>query len=404
MLWDMARFQNYDIRSPYNREAAQWSANQTTFRFPTDARPLRDVPGRPRAGRVAASRARARARGRAKMPEPASRSCILDMEIDFHRDPAPAPAGAPGRGDLPRLSSEGLGDASRSGPPMRPMTRPVSRPPIGLAPSDHPAPNRRSGGPWRLADSTSRSRDPSCLKYGRRGPRTARSRHRDADRTATLPRRRARVLDESPVRDLCGDISCSRSGVPKVRRPDRIGSRFEKNGHVGDLARGERRVRRRHRPREMTGIGPGRDDAETQQRRADRSRRLPDRASHRRSRRAVQARSRGRIGPEGTTIRELDRSGRGEARESCDPSAGRIRCRSRSPRDVQAIRRSALCAADAAVALSRNRPPTAWRWQRIRVTGHHAAAKAIRPGTAAAIGRPLQPAHRPLIDDPARQS
>ncbi len=42
MLWDMARFQNYDIRSPYNREAAQWAANQSTFRFPVDARPLRD--------------------------------------------------------------------------------------------------------------------------------------------------------------------------------------------------------------------------------------------------------------------------------------------------------------------------------------------------------------------------
>ena len=42
MLWDMARFQNYDIRSPYNREAAQWAANQSTFRFPVDVRPLRD--------------------------------------------------------------------------------------------------------------------------------------------------------------------------------------------------------------------------------------------------------------------------------------------------------------------------------------------------------------------------
>ena len=31
MLWDMARYHNYDIRSPYNREAALWVANQTTF-------------------------------------------------------------------------------------------------------------------------------------------------------------------------------------------------------------------------------------------------------------------------------------------------------------------------------------------------------------------------------------
>jgi ubiquitin-protein ligase len=43
MLWDMARFHNYDIRSPYNREAALWVANQTTYRFPLDARPLRDL-------------------------------------------------------------------------------------------------------------------------------------------------------------------------------------------------------------------------------------------------------------------------------------------------------------------------------------------------------------------------
>jgi ubiquitin-protein ligase len=43
MLWDMARFFNYDIRSPYNREAALWVAGQTTFRFPIDARPLRDL-------------------------------------------------------------------------------------------------------------------------------------------------------------------------------------------------------------------------------------------------------------------------------------------------------------------------------------------------------------------------
>jgi ubiquitin-protein ligase len=42
MLWDMARYYNYDIRSPYNREAALWAANQTTFAFPTDPRPLRD--------------------------------------------------------------------------------------------------------------------------------------------------------------------------------------------------------------------------------------------------------------------------------------------------------------------------------------------------------------------------
>ncbi len=43
MLWDMARYHNYDIRSPYNREAALWAARQSTFRFPLDTRPLRDL-------------------------------------------------------------------------------------------------------------------------------------------------------------------------------------------------------------------------------------------------------------------------------------------------------------------------------------------------------------------------
>jgi ubiquitin-protein ligase len=43
MLWDMLRYHNYDIRSPYNRESALWAAGQTEFRFPTDSRPLRDL-------------------------------------------------------------------------------------------------------------------------------------------------------------------------------------------------------------------------------------------------------------------------------------------------------------------------------------------------------------------------
>lgn len=51
MLWDMARYHNYDIRSPYNRDAALWVANQTTFKFPMDQRPLRDL--RAALGRVA---------------------------------------------------------------------------------------------------------------------------------------------------------------------------------------------------------------------------------------------------------------------------------------------------------------------------------------------------------------
>lgn len=42
MLWDMVRYQNYDVDSPYNREAAAWVRRQTQWRFPLDDRPVRD--------------------------------------------------------------------------------------------------------------------------------------------------------------------------------------------------------------------------------------------------------------------------------------------------------------------------------------------------------------------------
>lgn len=43
MLWDIVRYHNYDIRSPYNRDAALWAANQTSISFPVDGRALRDL-------------------------------------------------------------------------------------------------------------------------------------------------------------------------------------------------------------------------------------------------------------------------------------------------------------------------------------------------------------------------
>jgi hypothetical protein len=58
MLWDMLRYHNYDIRSPYNRDAALWVASQTAIRFPTDTRPLRDL--RAALGRVALGSTEAR--------------------------------------------------------------------------------------------------------------------------------------------------------------------------------------------------------------------------------------------------------------------------------------------------------------------------------------------------------
>jgi ubiquitin-protein ligase len=45
MLWDMIRYENYDVNSPYNREAALWAKTQQTFQFPLDRRALRDLHG-----------------------------------------------------------------------------------------------------------------------------------------------------------------------------------------------------------------------------------------------------------------------------------------------------------------------------------------------------------------------
>ena len=45
MLWDMIRYENFDVESPYNREAATWARLQEDFRFPLDDRPLRDRVG-----------------------------------------------------------------------------------------------------------------------------------------------------------------------------------------------------------------------------------------------------------------------------------------------------------------------------------------------------------------------
>ena len=42
MLWDMIRYKNFDVHSPYNREAALWARDQSTIEFPLDGRSLRD--------------------------------------------------------------------------------------------------------------------------------------------------------------------------------------------------------------------------------------------------------------------------------------------------------------------------------------------------------------------------
>ncbi len=42
MLWDMVRYENFDVESPYNRDAALWARSQQRYGFPVDGRPLRD--------------------------------------------------------------------------------------------------------------------------------------------------------------------------------------------------------------------------------------------------------------------------------------------------------------------------------------------------------------------------
>jgi hypothetical protein len=42
MLWDMIRYKNFDIGSPYNWDAAKWAQRQPKSRFPLDPRPIRD--------------------------------------------------------------------------------------------------------------------------------------------------------------------------------------------------------------------------------------------------------------------------------------------------------------------------------------------------------------------------
>jgi len=46
MLWDMIRYKNFDVESPYNRNASGWAKSQTQYLLPLDHRPLRDIVAR----------------------------------------------------------------------------------------------------------------------------------------------------------------------------------------------------------------------------------------------------------------------------------------------------------------------------------------------------------------------
>ena len=122
MLWDMARYHNYDIRSPYNRDAALWVANQTTFLFP-------DRP--PAAPRPPGGAGRERELGH---------DAIQEFRRRRHGWPAASPA-IGGRRPPRAAETAGIVVRGRPGPPVPRALRPrssASRLPSSRAPSCRP--------------------------------------------------------------------------------------------------------------------------------------------------------------------------------------------------------------------------------------------------------------------------
>jgi ubiquitin-protein ligase len=99
MLWEMARYQNYDLRSPYNRDAALWAASQTTFTFPTDGRPLRDL--RVAAGRVESPDSPTPAAEPASQPAKAAPEDVFLLDLTGPEAPAPRHPDVPRRVEPP---------------------------------------------------------------------------------------------------------------------------------------------------------------------------------------------------------------------------------------------------------------------------------------------------------------
>ena len=118
MLWDMARYHNYDIRSPYNRDAALWVANQTTFGFPTDARPLRDL--RIAKGRIEVSAA----------VKPAEPSSDAGRSGEGGVEPPPGPGG--------REEQQRIEQVLKSGEPLVIFDQEIKLPPKPPAPPPEP--------------------------------------------------------------------------------------------------------------------------------------------------------------------------------------------------------------------------------------------------------------------------
>ena len=205
MLWDMARYHNYDIRSPYNRDAALWVASQTDVPVPDRCPPA----PRP-AGRAGPSRA---------SDEPASGG------------PASPPGGAANdRPSRPRTERRRPSAPRRSpGPPVRRAVWPGLRATAGdVRCRRHARPSRHRGAfecraarRWRRRESP-RPTPPRCTDpddgiidpaiIARCPPRTAPG--SPADRRATRScssseprssgRRSIATMDDSPPTSTTG--------------------------------------------------------------------------------------------------------------------------------------------------------------------------------------------------------
>ena len=73
MLWEMIRYKNFDVGSPYNRDAAHWAQIQGQYRLPIDPRPIRD--------KLAGASASRPARSAPLAPPPENDILYLDDDI-----------------------------------------------------------------------------------------------------------------------------------------------------------------------------------------------------------------------------------------------------------------------------------------------------------------------------------
>lgn len=94
MLWDMIRYANYDVMSPYNREAAQWVKTQNEYIFPLDGRPLKNLT-------AAIAKANPIRRDEPHPAPPAARPApARELPLNAIVLPSPAPLIEPEEGEL----------------------------------------------------------------------------------------------------------------------------------------------------------------------------------------------------------------------------------------------------------------------------------------------------------------